>query len=131
MYYLFSIFIFRSLVQSTSCAWGLVDYSLRCAWGLLRPPSTFTFLTTLGDLSTSLYVVFEECTDHRACLRFQPRSGTCPPVPTPCSGTVPTIEHVYILKHAWGLINHSLPCARGLFQSLSDHSLGTALLGYI
>jgi hypothetical protein len=81
------------LAQSTSYARGLVDYSLRCARGLLRPPSTFTFPTTLGDLSTTLYAVLEDCADHRARLRSQPRSGTCPPVPTPCSGTVPTTEH--------------------------------------
>ena len=149
--------VFRSLAQSTSYARGLINYSLRCARGLLRPPSTFMFPTTLGDWSTSLYAMLEDCADHRACLRSQPRSGTCrlvstlclktadhqarlhshprsgtcPPVPTSCSGTIPTTEHVYIPNHAWGLVNHSLRCSRGLLRSLSDHSLGTALITYI
>ena len=128
----YSLYLFfSSLAQSTSYARGLVDYSLRCARGLLRPPSTFTFPTRLGDLSTTLYTVLEDCADHRAHLRFQPRSGTCPPVPTPCSGTVPTTEHVYILNSARGLVNHSLYCARGLLWSLSNHSLGTILISYI
>ena len=42
-------------VYFSNHARGLVDYYLRCARRLRRPPSTFTFLTTLGD-----------CTDHRA-----------------------------------------------------------------
>ena len=74
----------------------------------------FTFPTTLGDLSTSLYAVLEDCANHRARLRFQPCSETCPPVPTPCSGTVPTTEHVYVLNHARGLADQSLCRARGL-----------------
>ena len=122
---------FRSLAQSTSYARGLVDHPLRCARGLLRPPSMFTFPTTLRELSTSLYAVLEDCADHRARLHSQPRSGTCLPVPTPYLRTVPTTEHVYILNRARGLVNHSLRCARGLLRSLSDHSLGTALLSYI
>ena len=43
---------------------GLVDQSLCYARGLCRPPSTFTFLTTLEDLLTSLYAVPEACFDH-------------------------------------------------------------------
>ena len=93
MYYLFSIFIFQEFgpvdkLRSGTCrlfptlcpgtppttehvyvlnhARGLVDYSLRCARRLCRPPSTFTFPTTLGDLSTSPYAVLRDCTDHRA-----------------------------------------------------------------
>jgi len=150
MYYLFSIFFFKSLARSTSYARGLVDCSLRYARGLLRPPSMFTFPTTLGDLSTSLYAVLEDCADHRARLRSQPRSGTCPPVSTPCSRTVPTTEHVtfptmfghwstslyavlgdclttehdYIPNRARRLINHSLRYARDLLRLLSNHSLG-------
>ena len=126
-----SYLFFRSLAQSTSYVRRLVDHSLHCARGLLQPPSTFMFLTTVGDLSTSLYAVLEDCADHRACLLFQPRSGTCPPVSTPCSETVSTTEHVYIPNHARRLINHFLRCARDLRRLLFDHSLGTALLSYI
>ena len=131
MYYLFSIFIFQELGPVNKLCSGTRWPSLRCARGLLRPSSTFTFPTTLGDLSTSLYAVLEDYAHHQACLHFQPRSGTCPPVSTPCSGTVATTEHVYILNHARGLINHSLHCAQGLLRSLFDHSLGTVLLSYI
>ena len=46
----------------------------------------FTFPTTLGDLLTSLYAMLGDCADHRARLRFQPRSRTCRPVSTLCSG---------------------------------------------
>ena len=128
----YSLYLFfRSLTQSTSYARRLIGHSLCCARELLRPPSTFTFRTMLGDMSTSLYTMLEDCADHRARLRLQPRSGTCPPVPLPCSGTVPTTEHVYILNRARGLVNHSLHCAGGMLRSLSDHSLGTALLSYI
>ena len=101
MYY---FIFFRSLAQSTSHARGLVDYFLRCARGLLRPPSTFTFPTTLGDLSTGPYAVLGDCADHRAHLHFQP---------------------------CLGLVNHSLCCTWGLHRSLSDHSLRTVLLSYI
>ena len=132
LYTTYSLYLFfRSLAQSTSYGRGLVDYSLCYARGLLRLQSTFTFPTTLGELSTSLYAVLEDYADHLACLRSQPHSGTCPPVSTPCSGTVPTTEHVYISDRARGLVNNSLRCARGLLRSLSDHSLKTALLGYI
>jgi len=127
----FLYLFFRSLAQSTSYARGLVDHPLRCAWELLRPPSTFTFATTLGDLSISLYTVLKDCADHRARLYSQPRSKTYTPVPTSCLGTVPTTKHVYIPNRARGLINHSLRCARDLLQLFSDHSLGTALLSYI
>jgi len=85
----------------------------------------------LGDLSTSPYVVLEDCADHRECLRSQPCSGTGRPVSMPCSGTVLTTEHDYILNRARGLINHSLRCARDLLRLLSDHSMGTVFLSYI
>jgi len=88
------------------------------------PPSTFTFPTTLGDLSTSPYVVLGDCADHRACLRFQPCSRTGRPVSMPCSGTVLTTEHDYIPNRARRLINHSLRCAQDLLRLLSNHSLG-------
>jgi len=128
----YSLYLFfRSLAQSTSYARGLVDHYLCCARGLLRPSSTFTFPTMLRDLSTSLYVVLEDCADHRAHLHSQPCSRTCRPVPTLCSRAVPTTKHVYISNHARGLINHSLCYARGLLRLLSDHNLGTALLSYI
>jgi len=91
----------------------------------------FTFPTTLGDLSTGLYAVLENCVDHRACFHFQPHLGTGWPVPTPCTGTVSTTEYVYVPNHARGLVNHSLHCARGLFWSPSDPSLGTTLVSYI
>jgi len=111
----YSLYLFfRSLAQSTSYARELVDYSLHCARGLLWPPCTFTFPTTLGDLSTSLYVVLKDCADHRSRLRSQPRSGTCLPVSTPCSGTVLTTEHVYVPNHAPALVDQSLCRARGL-----------------
>ena len=78
LYTTYSLYLFfRSLAQSTSYARGLVDYSLSCARGLLRPPSMFTFPSTLGDLSTSLYAVLEDCDDHLARLHFQPCSGIC------------------------------------------------------
>ena len=140
-YTTYSLYLFfRSLAQSTSYARGLVDYSLRCARGLLRPPSTFTFPTTLGDLSTSLYAVLEDCTDHRTrlrsqprsgtCLpvhtRSQPRSGTCLPVHTPCSGTVTTTEHVYVPNHARGLVDQSLCRARRLINHLPALCSGLA-----
>ena len=141
MYYLFFIFIFQGFgpvdklrsgtrrLFPTLCpgtapttehvyvpnhARGLVDYSLCCARRLCRPPSTFTFPTTLGDLSTGPYAVLGDCADHRARLRSQPRLGTCLPVSTPCSGTVPTTEHVYVPNHARGLADQSLCRARGL-----------------
>jgi len=61
----YSLYLFfRSLAQSIGYARGLIDYSLRCARGLLRPPSMFTFPTTLGDLSTSIYAALEDCADH-------------------------------------------------------------------
>jgi len=103
---------------------------------------------TLGDLSTIPYAVLGDCSDHRACLRSQPRSGTCrlvsmlcsktanhqtrlrsqprletcPPVPTPCSRTVPTTEHVYFPNHARGLVDQSLYRARGFI----NHSMRCA-----
>ena len=46
----------------------LVHQSLRRARGLCRPPSMFTFLTMLGDWSTSFYAVLGDCADHRARL---------------------------------------------------------------
>jgi len=72
------------------------------------------FPTTLGDLSTSLYAVLEDYANHQARLCSQQRSGTCPPVPTPYSGTVPTTEHVYVPNHPRGLVVQSLCHARGL-----------------
>ena len=89
MYYLFSIFIYFSEVWPSQQA-------------------------TLGDSSTILYAVLEDSADHRARLRSQPRSGTCQPVPTSCSGTVLITEHVYVSNHARGLVDQSLCRARGL-----------------
>ena len=154
-YTTYSLYLFfRSLAQSTSYARRLVDYSLRCARGLLRPPSTFTFPTTLGDLSTSLYAVLEDCADHRACLRSQPRSGTCPPVHTPCSGTPSTFTFatrlggwsisLYVVLgdcadhrarlHSQNMLGDlsiiSLRRARDLLRLLSNHSLRIAFLSY-
>jgi len=104
----YSSYLFlRSLAQSTSNARGLVDYSLRCARGLLRPASTFTFPTKLGNLSTSLYAVLEDCADHRARLRSQPSSGTGRPVSMSCLGDC--ADHRARL--------HSQPCL-GTHQSL-------------
>jgi len=91
----------------------------------------FTFTTTLGELSTSPYAVLGDYANHRARLRFQPCSETGRPVSMPCSGTVLTTEHDYILNRAQGHINHFLRCARNLLRLLSDHSLGTAFLSYI
>ena len=65
---------------------GLVDYSPCYARRLCRPPSTFTFPTTLGDLSTGPYAVLGNYTDHRACLHSQPCSGTRQSLPSLCSG---------------------------------------------
>ena len=120
MYYLFSIFIFQvfgsvhklrsrtrrlfpTLCSGTAPttehvyvpnhARGLVDLSLRCARILCRPLSTFTFPTTLGDLSTSLYAVLGDYADHRARLRSQLYSGTGRSVSMSCSGTVLTTDH--------------------------------------
>jgi len=61
---------------------------------------------TLGDLSTIPYAVLGDCSDHRACLRSQPRSGTCRLVSMLCSKTVLTTEHVYVPNHARGLVYH-------------------------
>jgi len=122
---------FRSLAYSTSYALGLVDHSICYARGLLRPPSMFTFPTTLRDLTTKLYTVLDDCAGQQACLCSQPCSRTRRPIPTPCSQSVPTIEHIYVPNRAWGLVDDSLHRARRLLRSLSDHSLGTALLGYI
>jgi len=72
-----------------------------------------------------------DCADHRTRLRSQLCSGTSRPVFMPCSGTVLTTEHDYILNHARRLINHSLRCARDLLRLLSDHSLWIEFLSYI
>ena len=96
----FLYLFFRSLARSTSFAWRLVDYSLRCARGPLRPPSMFTFPTTLG---------------------------TCRLVSTLCSKTVLTTEHVYVLNHARGLVHQSLRRARGLCQPPTTFTFPTML----
>ena len=69
---------------------------------------------TLRDLSTIPYTVLEDCSDHRACKRSQPRLGTCRLVSMLCSKTVRTTEHVYVPNHARGLVHQSLRRARGL-----------------
>jgi len=79
----------------------------------------------LEDLSTSPYAVLGDYAYHQACLRFEPCLETRRLVPTPCSRTMPTIEHVYVPNRAQGLIGHSLCCARELLRSLSNHILGT------
>ena len=65
--------------------------------------------------------------DHRARLRSQPHSGTCPLVSTLCSKTVLTTEHVYVPNHALGLVNHSLRRTRGLCQPPSTFTFPTML----
>jgi len=85
---------------------------------LCRLPSTFTFLTTLGDSSTSLYNVLGDFVDHRACLCSQPRSGTGRLISTTCSGTTLTAEHVHIFNHAQGLDSRSLWCSSTTSQRL-------------
>ena len=152
MYYLFSIFIFQEFgpvdklrsgtrrLFTTLCtgtapttehvyvpnhARGLVDYSLCCARRLCRPPSTFTFPTTLGDLSTGPYAVLGDCAAHRALyarglvdqltnlrawgLHRPPstiRSGTGRPAHQfENSGTVPTTERYMLGDWSISLFN--------------------------
>jgi len=114
MYYLFSIFIFQKFSPVNKLRSGTRRLFPTLCRGLLRLPSMFTFPTTLGDISTSLYTGLKDCADHRAYLRSQPCSGTCPSVPTPCSETVSTTEHVYVPNHARGLVDQFLCRARGL-----------------
>ena len=101
MYYLFLIFIFQEF--------GPVNKA------------------TLGDSSTIPYAVLGDCSVHRACLRSQPRSGTCRLVSTLCSNTMRTTEHDYIPNHARGLFHLSLRRARGLCRSPSTFTFPTML----
>jgi hypothetical protein len=71
--------------------------------------------------------VLGDCSDHRACLRFQPRLGTCRQVSTLCSRTVSTIEHVFISNHTWGLVDQSLRRAQGLCRPPSTFTFPTML----
>jgi hypothetical protein len=80
---------------------------------------------TLGDSSTIPYAVPGDCSDHRARLRSQPRSGTCRLLSMLCSKTVPTTEHVYVPNHARGLVHRSLRRARGLCRPPSTIRSGT------
>ena len=118
MYYLFSILLL--------CLGTCRLFPTLCS-GTTPTTEHFMFPTTLGDMSTSLYAVLEDCADHRIRLRSQPCSGTCPPVSTPCSGTVSTTEHVYVPKHAQGLVDQSLCRARGLCWPPSSITFPTML----
>ena len=82
---------------------------------------------TLGDSSTIPYAVLGDCSDHRARLRSQPRSGTCRLLSTLCLKIVPTTEHVYVPNHARGLVHQSLRRARGLYRPPSTSTFSTVL----
>jgi len=82
---------------------------------------------TLEDLSTIPYAVLGDCSDQRARLRSQPRSGICRLVSTLCSKTVPTTEHVYVSNHARRLVHQSLRRARGLCRPPSMFTFPTML----
>ena len=82
---------------------------------------------TLGDSLTIPYTLLGDCSDHRACLRSQPHSGTCRLVSTLCSKTVLTTERVYVPNHARGLVHQSLRRAQELCRPPSTFTFPTML----
>jgi len=82
---------------------------------------------TLEDSSIIPYAELGDCSDHQTHLRSQPRSEICRLVSMLCSKTVPTTEHVYVLNHAWRLVDQPLHCAWDLCRPPGIFTFSTTL----
>jgi hypothetical protein len=103
-----------------------------------RPPDRCSFSTTrpaLGDSSPSSRRSSPSSRCSLAARRRALAAQTAPPAMLrDCSGKhslSQTTEHVILLDHARGLVDHISRCARKLLRSLFDHSLMTDFLGYM